>query len=204
MAHEETTPLPVIEFTTIGKMLDLSQCDTLMFTSKKAVETADEIDASWKNFPTIAIGSATKKRIEALGGNVIYSPADFYAKVLSRDVVSFFNNNKILYLRPEKVSFDIKNFLEKEGINLEEQIIYRTTCVHHNMEKQPKEGSIIIFTSPSTITCFLENYQWSESYIAIVIGESTKEHLPQGAKYEVADIPLIASCVKKAKEIAKL
>jgi len=204
VVHEETISLPAIEFSTTAKRLDLSQCDTLMFTSKKAVETADEIDASWKNFPSIAIGSATKKRIEALGGNVIYSPADFYAKVLSQDIVKFFNEKRILYLRPEKISFDAKSFLLKEGIELQEQVIYRTSCIHHNMKNQPTKGSIIIFTSPSTIACFLKNFQWSKSYIAIVIGESTKEHLPQGAKYEVADIPLIASCVKKAKEIAKL
>jgi len=68
-------------------------------------------------------------------------------------------------------------------------------------EEKPLKNAIIIFTSPSTIHCFLKNFEWDESYTAVVIGKATKVHLPVDAEYVVADEPLINACIVKAKEI---
>ena len=196
-----TIALPVIDFSITATSIDFSQSDTLIFTSKQAVVTADKIDLSWKNYPCIAIGSATKKKIEDLGGKVIYHPKSFYGESLSHDIAQFFRNKKLLYLRPKEISFDSKGFLKKEGIVLHEQIIYETSCIKYTLEEKPSKDAIIIFTSPSTIHCFLKNFVWDESYVAVVIGKATKVHLPVSANYVVAATPLIASCIEKAKEI---
>ncbi len=199
---EGTIALPMIDFTVTAKSIDFSHSDTLIFTSKQAVVTADKIDSSWKNYPCIAIGSATKKQIEDLGGKVVYHPKSFYGETLSQDISQFFSDKKLLYLRPKEVSFDSKGFLEKEGITLQEQIIYETSCLNYTLGEKPSRNAIIIFTSPSTIYCFLKNFEWDESYTAVVIGKATKVHLPENAEYVVADTPLISSCIEKAKEIA--
>ncbi len=199
--REGTIALPMISFSTIADSIDFTSCDTLVFTSKQAVITADAIDKKWKEYPCIAIGPATKKQIEALGGEVIYFPKDFYAKNLSTDIAAFFRDRKLLYLRPKEVSFNTKGFLEKEGIVLKEQIIYETSCILYTALEKPVENAIIIFTSPSTIHCFLKNFGWDESYTAVVIGKATKVHLPENANFMVADEPLIASCIEKAKII---
>jgi len=199
--REGTVFLPMIGFTTVAETIDFSSIDTLMFTSKQAVKVADQIDQKWKEYPSIAIGNATKKQIEDLGGEVIYQPQHFYGKVLSQDIAMFFRERKILYLRPNEVSFDAKTFLAKQGIRLFEQIIYETTCVKYDKEDMPQKDAIIIFTSPSTIHCFFRNFSWDSSYTAVVIGEATKVHLPKGARYAVAKEPLIASCIEKAEEI---
>jgi len=191
----------MIDFTVTAESIDFSQSDTLIFTSKQAVITADNIDVSWKNYPCIAIGPATKKQIEDLGGKVIFYPRSFYGETLSADISQFFRDRKLLYLRPKEVSFDSKGFLEKEGILLQEQIIYETSCLKYSLEEKPSRDAIIIFTSPSTIHCFLKNFDWDTSYTAIVIGKATKVHLPKNAKYAVADEPMIVSCIEKAKEI---
>ena len=199
--REETIALPMIDFTVTAGTMDFSTSDTLLFTSKQAVITADKIDLSWKNYPCIAIGPATKKQIEDLGGKVIYHPRSFYGETLSQDISKFFRELKLLYLRPKEVSFDSKGFLEKEGITLQEQIIYETSCIKYAPEDKPLKDAIIIFTSPSTIHCFLKNFGWDESYTAVVIGKATKVHLPVDAEYVVADEPLISSCIKKAYTI---
>jgi len=198
---KDTIALPMISFSVTTEYIDFSQSDTLMFTSKQAVVTADKIDPSWKNYPCIAIGPATKKQIEDLGGEVIYYPRSFYGETLSQDIAEFFRDKKLLYLRPKEISFDSKDFLKKEGIILQEQIIYETSCIKYTLEEKPSKDSIIIFTSPSTIHCFLKNFDWDESYTAVVIGKATKVHLPKNAKYLVADEPLISSCIEKAKQI---
>ncbi|MGC9351052.1 MAG: uroporphyrinogen-III synthase, partial [Sulfurovum sp.] len=93
------------------------------------VKSAEKIDPSWKKYPTVAIGSATKKQIESLGGSVIYCPSSFYGKTLSQDIVKYFKEKKLLYLRPKKVSFDTKSYLENTGVELKEQVIYETSCI---------------------------------------------------------------------------
>jgi len=198
---EGTIALPMIYFSVTAEYIDFSQSDTLMFTSKQAVVTAEKIDPSWKNYPCIAIGPATKKKIEDLGGEVIYYPRSFYGETLSQDIAQFFRNKKLLYLRPKEISFDSKDFLKKEMITLQEQIIYETSCIEYTLKEKPPKDAIIIFTSPSTIHCFLKNFDWDESYTAVVIGKATKVHLPKNTKYLVADAPLISSCIEKAKQI---
>ena len=201
LKKEETVSLPMIQFSLIDKPIDFSDCDTLMFTSKQAVVSANKLDKSWKSYPSIAIGQATKRKIEELGGEVIYHPKEFYGEVLAKDIQKHFSDKKLLYLRPRVVSFDSKAYLSNAGIQLDEQIIYETSCVKYSKKDKPKENAIIIFTSPSTIKCFFENFDWSNSYTAILIGKATQEHLPKECCFEVANEPLINSCIQKALEI---
>lgn len=175
----------------------------LMFTSKQAVVSANEIDSSWKDYPCIAVGNATKKKIESLGGRVIYAPKEFYAKSLSDEIKEKFSDKKILYLRPKEVSFDSKTYLAECGIDLKEQILYETSCVEYDTSDAPKEGAIIIFTSPSTIKCFFKNFDWDDSYTAVLIGKATQKHLPTHCKSVISSEPLIEACIKKAISLDK-
>ncbi len=203
LVKEGTISLPMIQFELVTDHIVFGESDLLMFTSKQAVVSANSIDERWKNYPTVAIGGATKKKIEELGGRVIYHPKDFYGEALACDIKAFFADKKILYLRPEEVSFDSKEYLTKEGVVLKEQTLYRTSCCLYDLSQKPLDNAIIIFTSPSTIKCFFKNFDWEESYTAVLIGKATQEHLPKGCRYVVADTPLIDSCIKKAKEIDK-
>ncbi len=201
LPKEGTIQLPMIHFSLLPVTIDFSKYDILMFTSKQGVKSAEALNPEWKNYPCMAIGSATAKKIKSLGGKIIYQPKSFYAETLNKDIITRFKDKNILYLRPKEVSFDSKNFLAKEGIALQEQIIYETSCICYEKKEKPVKNAIIIFTSPSTIHCFLKNFEWDESYTAIVIGEATKTHLPKNARYEVAEEPLIDACIKKAKQL---
>jgi len=201
LLKEETIHLPMIRFSLLPSTIDFSKCDTLMFTSKQAVKSVEALNPEWKKYPCFAIGAATAKEIESLGGKVVYQPKSFYGETLSQDIITQFQDKKILYLRPKEVSFDSKNFLAKAGLELQEQIIYETSCIRYEKKEKPVKNAIIIFTSPSTIHCFLKNFEWDESYTAVVIGEATKVHLPTHARYEVADRPLIEACIIKANQI---
>ena len=203
LAKEGTIHLPMIAFGLYDVDLKVAPYDYLMFTSKQAVVSAESLNPQWKTIPALAIGKATAKQIEKLGGTVAYHPKSFYGASLGQDIIEKFSDKKILYIRPKEVSFDSKTFLAKAGITLDEVIIYETHCITYKLFDRPKEGAIIIFTSPSTIHCFLKNFEWEESYTAIVIGEATKEHLLENTRVFVADVPLISSCLSKAKELLK-
>jgi uroporphyrinogen-III synthase len=203
-AKADTISLPMIRFQMSTEKIAYGECDTLLFTSKQAVVQAEKIDPSWKKLPSIAVGSATKKQIESLGGKVIYYPESYYGKHLAKDITLNFSDKKILYLRPKEVSTDIKELLRKEGIEISEQVIYETSCISYPKEQAPVKNAVIIFTSPSTVHCFLKNFEWDESYQAVVIGESTKSHLLSHMQYVVADKPLIDSCIQKAKSLSRM
>ena len=198
---EGTIHLPMIRFSLMEEKLDFADYDLLMFTSKQAVVSAEALNSDWKRIPCLAIGEATAKQIEILGGSVAYQPESFYGKTLSQDILSDFNDKKILYLRPKVVSFDSKTFLAKSGVTLDEKIIYETSCICYEEKDKPVNGAIIIFTSPSTIHCFFRNFEWDESYRSVIIGDATKEHLTSNVKYVVSDIPSIDACIAKAKAI---
>ena len=200
-SKKETIHLPMIAFTLLDVALDLSACDVLMFTSKQAVLSAQALDPQWKEIHCLAIGKATAEAIESLGGKVLHQPENFYAKTLATDIIAKFKDKNILYLRPKEVSFDAKSFLFEAGLILHEQVIYETSCIKYQIKEKPPKHAIIIFTSPSTIRCFLENFIWNESYIAVAIGIATKAYLPSNAKLYIADKPLIDACIVKAKEI---
>ncbi|UPT77115.1 uroporphyrinogen-III synthase [Sulfurovum sp. XGS-02] len=201
LPREGTIHLPMIRFSPLVPTIDLSTCDTLLFTSKQAVKSAEVLNPEWKKYPCLAIGSATAKEIESLGGKVMYQPKSFYAETLSQEIITQFKDKQILYLRPKQVSFDAKTFLAKAGIDLQEQIIYETSCIRYEQKEKPDKNAIIIFTSPSTIHCFLKNFEWDESYTAVIIGKATKKHLPVHTHYEVADRPTIDACILKAEQI---
>jgi len=118
LSKEGTIHLPMIHFALLSSTIDFSRCDTLMFTSKQAVRSAETLNPEWKKYPCLAIGSATAKEIESLGGKVVYQPKSFYGETLSQEIVTLFKDKNILYLRPKEVSFDSKNFLANAGIEL--------------------------------------------------------------------------------------
>jgi len=196
-----TTHLPMISFSLCEQSIDFDGIDLLMFTSKQAIVSIEALNPRWKEIPTLAIGEATASKIEALGGTVAYQPKSFYGKNLAQDILTYFQDKKILYLRPKEVSFDSREFLEKAGVVLDEKIIYETSCIRYSKRKKPPKDAIIIFTSPSTIACFLENFGWDESYRAVVIGKATQKHLPPNAHYTVANSPKIDACIAKANEV---
>jgi len=201
LGYKDTLSLPMIEFSLTVSSLDLSAYDLLMFTSKQAVLSAEVLNPEWKEIPCLAIGKATSRQIEALGGTVFYQPESFYAKVLTQDIVNKFQGKQIVYLRPKVVSFDSKSFFSSQGIKLSQKVIYETQCKVYTIDKKPSKDAIIIFTSPSTIECFFNNFTWDNSYTAVVIGESTKAHLASDIRVYVADEPCIRACVDKAKQI---
>jgi len=141
LKQEGSIFLPMIFFKNVAKKIDFSKSDTLLFTSKQAVESANEIDETWKSYPSIAIGEATKKRIEELGGTVIYTPSNFYGKVLAEEIKEYFSDRKILYLRPKKSLLIVKPIWHSMELYLKSKSFMKQDvkgiCPSKNQMKMP-------------------------------------------------------------------
>jgi len=187
----------------VADRIDYGDSNTLIFTSKQAVLSAEAIDPAWKRLPAVAVGPATERQIRELGGEVLHRPSRFYGESLAEDLVKLFRERRLLYLRPREVSFDSRAFLEAAGIAVREQVIYETACREYDPRQAPPPGSVIVFTSPSTIRCFLRNFAWDPAYTAVVIGTATLEHLPSGCRVRIAREPSIPACLEAAREAVR-
>ena len=192
--------LPVIIFEYFDKKVDLSNYDALIFTSKNGVLAIDRVDEKWKALPSYSIGSGTSKAIKALGGKIVYEAKSSYGDDFAKEIKKRLQAKRVLFLRPKVVTSHLNTILKEAGIALEELVIYETKCNACENLTTPPKNAYIIFSSPSTITCFLKCFSWDDSYKAIVIGTKTASFMPSDIPYILSKKQTIDACIALAKE----
>jgi len=192
--------LPVIKIKFLEFEVDLSKYDALVFTSKNGVEAIDRVDKEWRDKEIYSIGSGTTKAIKLKGAKATYTAKSSYGDDFAKEIKEKLQNKKVLFLRAKVVTSKLNEILRKSGIDLEEMIVYETVCNDKKLQK-PENGSVVIFSSPSTIECFFKKFSWDESYKAVVIGEKTASFMPKEIKYILSPKQTIPSCIQIAKNL---
>lgn len=193
--------IPVFKIETIKSNVDFSSYDALIFTSKNAVSSLNSFDNTWKKKPLYVIAPQTAKIASDLGGKIKFVGKEKHGNEFAKELITPLKNKKVLYVRGSKIVSDLVDTLNSNSVLCDELIVYQTTCINvKNKIKLPK-NSIIIFSSPSTIECFLQNITWDESYKAISIGHTTKKYFPSYIKPYISETTSLDSCVKKALEL---
>jgi uroporphyrinogen-III synthase len=189
--------LPVIKINYLTTKINFNNIDYLLFTSKNGVVALNKINNEWKNIPAITIGKATAKTVEKFGGKVKYIAKNSYGDELAKEIIDNFEPSNILFSKAKIVLSNIIEVLEQNNFNVIQKVTYETTCnkINKNLEK----NSVFIFTSPSTIKCFLKQFKWDESFKAIAIGSRTASYFPE--KIVISDIQTIYNCIKIAKNM---
>lgn len=196
--------LPMIRFTLIPQKLDFSGFDGLILTSKQGVIALDEASGgAWKALPAAAIGKQTAAEIEARGGRVIYMASKAYGDVLAKELAERFVDMRWLYARPKVVVSKIAADLRKAGIEVEEAVIYETSCVPYDASGKPEPGSVLIFTAPSIVRCFCENFGWDESWRAVAIGDKTAQAFPKAVNPYISPSTSIDDALEFARNLAQ-
>ncbi len=195
--------MPMIEFVTYEQEIDFSPFDALIFTSKQGVKALDEITSrKWREIPAAAIGKMTADEIKKRGGKVIFIASKAYGDTLARELVEKFGSYKWLYPRPKVVASKIVQDLRSAGVQVEERVIYETVCKSYAKGDAPERGAVLIFTSPSIVNCFLQNFEWSESYTAVAIGKKTALAFPKNIEPLISPSQSIEDTIEFAKRIA--
>ncbi|BCD60645.1 MULTISPECIES: uroporphyrinogen-III synthase [unclassified Nitratiruptor] len=199
---EGAKTLPLIEQKFLPISIDFSLYDYLIFTSKNGVRAIEQISHTWRLKPVISIGSATTKAIKKKGGKVVWQGSEGYGDTLANEIVAHFSNDKkYLYIRPKKVVSNLVPILRQNGFEIDEVIAYETVCRACDTVQKPEPGSVIIFSSPSTVECFFRCFAWDDSYKAVVIGKQTAQALPKEISYVMAEKKSLVSCVETAKTL---
>ena len=79
---------------------------------------------------------------------------------------------RFLYPRAKTIASNLPDILRSKGSDITEVVVYETVCSDEALEV-PEDGSVIIFSSPSTVKCFYERFGWRESYRCVAIGKTT-------------------------------
>ncbi len=193
--------LPVFEIEPIKQDIDLSHYDALIFTSKNAIYSIDAMDKSWKKKPAYVIAPETAKIVKHLGGNLKFVGKEKHGDQFALEIAEKLKHQKVLYLRASKVVSNLVNILHRNEIVCDELTVYQTVCKPFDKKVTLPKNSTIIFSSPSTIECFLKNISWDESFRAIAIGKTTAHYFPEHITPVISDTTSLESCVKKAIEL---
>jgi len=196
--YEGVINYPVIKINLLTPSISFENIDYLIFTSKNGVRTVNNITDKWQNIPSFAIGKATAKEIEKLGGSVEFVSKSSYGEDFAKEINKRYQNKTFLFLRAKEIVSDIKKYFKKNS--LLEVIVYETLC--NNPKEELIKPAIIIFTSPSTVKCF-SKIQDFENILPIAIGKKTKEALKEFTTNSILmpKNPSIKECIKLAKNI---
>ena len=197
---EGAVNLPVFEINFIRQDIDFSSYDALIFTSKNALYSIDSFSRDWKNIPSYAIAPQTAKIIKELGGRLEFTGVTNHGDKFALELLELLKNKKVLYLRGAKVVSKLAETLNSNQIKCDEAIVYESSCKILSKESAPPKNSKIIFSSPSTIKCFLNNFEWDSSYKAIAIGKTTAKYFPPYIIPAISDTTSLEACVQKALE----
>ncbi|MGB5866550.1 MAG: uroporphyrinogen-III synthase [Arcobacteraceae bacterium] len=194
--------LPMIEISYISTKVDLSSYDALLFTSKNAIKALDSFDESWKSIASYVIAPQTAKVLESMGGNLHFVGEKSHGDDFAQEIAQQLHGKKVLYVCGKKVVSNLTTLLNENGVSCESLVVYETVCKKYEQKITLPKGSVVIFSSPSTIECFFKNItSWDESYSAISIGKTTAKYFPNYITPFIANSTSLDACVEKAFEI---
>lgn len=180
-------------------IIDFDKYDYLIITSKQILKALQQYNDNWKKLNILAISPSTADAIKEVGG-IVLQEGKGYGSDLSEIITSYDKNKKWLYLRAKEVASDFVQRCQTDGFKIDEIVMYKTTCHKDILHVKVQDDSTLIFTSPSSINCFLKTHAFLNTQKIVVIGKTTAKALPAHVKYSVADEPTLSSCIKKAKE----
>jgi len=195
--------IPCIQIKFIDKKVDLRDFDALVFSSKNGVEAIERVNQKWKKIPAYSIGQGTSVAITHYQGNLVYQAKNSYGDDFAQEIAYMLKDKKTLFLRAKVVTSSLSDIIEDAGVDLSQEIVYETVCADCPTLKKPEEGAIMIFSSPSTITCFFNCFSWDESYQAVVIGTRTASYMPKDVPFVLSPKQSIPDCINLAQKLSK-
>ena len=193
-SYPNVNHIPILVPTYLQPIIDFSSYNYIIATSKEVFTALDKI-GNWKDLPVLCISDTTAEFCREKGGKIL-DIADGYGKSIASLIEKKYLNKKALHPHAKVIAFDIEAKITDN--NIDSFIVYETSCTKEKKVTLP-EDAICIFSSPSSIKCFLKQYEFLESFRIICIGETTASSLPKGIKCVVKLKLVIASATTTGK-----
>ena len=181
--------------------INFSNYDYLIITSKQASQALKQYDKdAYINKKALCVSLQSAQSFEALGGRIL-DIGEGYGKTLTKKIQSYPKEKKWLYLRASVVASDFVATCRKDGYDVDEVIVYESQCSSAIQSVSVEEYATLIFTSPSSVKCFLINNTIKSSHKVVVIGNTTAKALPKGTHYVLSNEKNIQNCIEIAKNL---
>jgi uroporphyrinogen-III synthase len=178
--------------------IDFSKYNYLIITSKQSSKALKQYEIqTYLDKKALCVSAASAKSYENIGGEVLEIGAGYGDNLLNR-IKAYPKSTKWLYLRAKKIASDFVKICQEDGFNIDEAIIYESDCSQEILDVKVTDNPILIFTSPSSLSCFLKTHTISKNSKIIVIGKTTAKALPKGREYILSNETTIESCMKIA------
>jgi uroporphyrinogen-III synthase len=192
---------PQISTKLLKQDIDLDSYDGIIFTSKSGIKSLNKMTSQWKQIPAYVIAPQTAKTLKWEGGKLEYVGKHKHGDEFAKELIPMLQGKKILYVSGKKTVSNLVDILNSNGVQCDQKVIYETLCKEYPNKIQLPKKSIIIFSSPSTIECFLKNAHWDDSFTAISIGETTAQYFPEYIKPIISENTSLDGCVQKALQL---
>jgi len=194
-SHPDAISINSLDISFFQPSIDFSQYDYLIITSKQACEALKQYNINeYISKKALCISKASAKSFEALGGTVL-DIGEGYGDTLIQKIQTYPKSKKWLYLRAKIVASDFVDVCQKDAYNIDEVVVYESRCSKEIADVEVSQNATLIFTSPSSIECFLKNHIFFDTQKVIVIGKTSAKKLPKGVKYTLSEETSIQSCI---------
>ncbi len=198
--HPDVNFVPVLSTEFFQPEIDFAKYDAIVLTSKQAVTAVEKIGKEWTAIPVLTIADRTAKMAQDAGATVI-SRGNGYGDSLADIIIKSHAKRRWLYPRPEVVASDFGEKVRDAGVDLDDVVVYKTSCNADAAKEKIEDDAVLIFTSPFTIACFLDFYVFKPTHKVIAIGKTTESALPEGLQVYLPEKTSVDSCVKLAEEL---
>jgi uroporphyrinogen-III synthase len=193
--------IPILTISFLTPEINFDLYEGIIITSKQGALALKHYTPNWSTLNVICVGESTAQEMKKLGAKRIEC-ADGYGVSISNLLHRF--SGRWLYCRPKIIASSWPSHAREEGMMVDEVIVYETTCNDAMERIDIAENGVLIFTSPSSIECFLQKYSFRGMHDIVVIGKTTQDALPLGIQSVLSQTTSVESCVEKARELSFL
>ena len=200
-SHPDAISINSLEIKFLKPDINFSDYDYMIITSKQAVNALTQYETSkFLDKKALCISEQSALSYKKINGKILTVGAG-YGDDLINILQKYPKNTKWLYLRAKKIASNFTTICNKNGYNIAEKIVYESDCSSDILKSSATKGAILIFTSPSSVKCYMKNNTISQFDTIIVIGHSTAKVLPKNVNYHVANETNIQNCIDLAHSL---
>jgi uroporphyrinogen-III synthase len=191
--------IPILSIKFLQPPIDFTLYDGIIVTSKEGARALGNYIIPWERLDILCVGESTAHLVSNIGGcniTVARGYGDSILEILENHTARW------LYVRPRAIASSWPKQARMMGKKIDEVIVYETSCNAQMERIEIALDGVLIFTSPSSIECFLKRYHFLPTHKVVVIGLTTQKALPQGVLSVLSATTTIESCIESAKKLA--
>jgi uroporphyrinogen-III synthase len=191
--HPKVTNVNSLSITFFKPKFLKDKYDYFIITSKQISEIFKSYNIS-ASLPALCVSGKTAEAYANIGGEILHIGGG-YGDNLEQIIKEYPKEKRWLYLRAKVVASDFVQRCRDDGYSIDEEIVYESFCSKEILDVEIENRATLIFTSPSSIECFLKKNSFKVDHKVIVIGKTTAKKLPLGVNYVTSKLNSIESCV---------